>query len=145
MAEWLNLAASRFWNHPVDRLECREEFGKCFGCSPEDCVFVWQHLVMLPDLRADIRDYHLLWTYHMCKHYKTISENAMTVGTSDRTFRDKTKYLIDKISSLSSQLVSDMMLIIFFSRVEVRNNFFSDPLFGIVMDLTTDCMGVAVR
>ena len=113
MAEWLNLAASTFWNTYIPRASRRDEFSESFGCSPEDCVEIWRKLMLGNYVLPNVRPIHLLWTFFFFKNYGTMGVNASTVGSSARTFRDKVFYLIDAISSLTTQYVS-FFLVSFF-------------------------------
>ena len=106
MAEWLNMAASSFWQTRVPRVARREVFSHTFGCIPEDCVIVWAQLGHRSKLRSDIRPIHLLWMMFFLRHYATMPINAMTVGCTEKTFSDKVHFLIRQTASILHEFVS---------------------------------------
>ena len=106
MAEWLNMAASSFWQTRVPRVARREVFSHTFGCIPEDCVIVWAQLGHRNKLRSDIRPIHLLWMMFFLRHYATMPINAMTVGCTEKTFSDKVHFLIQQTASILHEFVS---------------------------------------
>lgn len=73
-------------------------FKAFFGVSPNICERVW--LMIRNKLTSDILPKHLLWTLLFLKCYHTEHVNHAIVCCDEKTFREKVRFIIDKLSLL---------------------------------------------
>ena len=120
-------------------------FNSIFGVTPFVCGVTWYLLLKYTELKKDIEQVHLLWALYFLKNYsKEEVLRPIFKNPDKKTIRDKMWFLIEKISCLSSIVVSIFYFIftnflIFFIiiciNVVIKNNLSENvffPFFSIV-------------
>jgi len=81
------------------------DFRAGFGISPTVCSYVWNQI---HEEESNLAPEHLLWALLFLKVYKTETVHASIVKTDEKTFREKVFKIIELISSLSVDKVSNL-------------------------------------
>jgi hypothetical protein len=85
-------------------------FNQIYGVTPIICGVTWYLLKNNVDLRNDIEKVHLLWALYFMKNYVKEEVLRPIFNNHDKKIiRDKMWYIIEKISCLSSIVVSIYM------------------------------------
>ena len=88
-------------------------FNSIFGVTPFVCGVTWFLLQKYLEIATDIEKVHLLWALYFMKNYSKEEVLRPLFNNPDKkTIRNKMWYIIEKLSSLSSIVVS--ILIIFY-------------------------------
>jgi hypothetical protein len=82
-------------------------FNQVFGVTPIVCGVTWYLLKNNTELKINIEQVHLLWALYFMKNYVKEEVLRPVFNNHDKKIiRDRMWYVIEKISSLSSIVVS---------------------------------------
>ena len=99
--------ASNLIGRQIEQSNGKIVFNSIFGVTPFVCGVTWYLLLKNTELKKDIEQVHLLWALYFLKNYsKEEVLRPIFKNPDKKTIRDKMWFLIEKISCLSSIVVS---------------------------------------
>lgn len=94
-----NLGAA-FIKHSGQSLRTgRRRFKAFFGCTPQVCAILWQHLQL--SLERGYTKEHLLWGLFFLKCYNTEHVNRTFANCDEKTFRHRTWRVVGELARLN--------------------------------------------
>ena len=109
------LLASSLIGRQIQQSNGEIVFNSIYGVTPFVCGVTWYLLKNNTDIKKDIEEVHLLWALYFMKNYSKEEVLRPLFNNPDKkTIRDKMWFIIDKISSLSSIVVSNFFKIYVF-------------------------------
>jgi hypothetical protein len=104
------MGKSRRAQRRSEKLRLRR-FRSFFGADPLQCAIAWFELELIgwnkfKDGVRGVKPDHLLWTLLLMKQYGTEELMSALVGTTEKTFRKWTDFILQGFDKLSSKFVS---------------------------------------
>lgn len=86
----------------------REDFMAWYGTEPHVVAVLWSYLS--PDVVSGCQPKHFLWALHFLKSYDVERNTSRFFRVDRKTYRKWTWYILDRMTTLSSQIVSGSSL-----------------------------------